>query len=178
VTGLGPGTGSYNDWGTVYRLVLDAASPLTGKLKQIVSGNTNTNKSDGNLATLQSPDNICVTNNFIYIQEDPNSFTRNHASYIYQSDLNGNNVKMVMELVVRQDLDADFSTGLSGEFGALIDISDKVNVPNTFILAVQPHYWTSDSFKGLDGHSLTGGPAGSVEDNQASQIVLLKGLPR
>jgi hypothetical protein len=177
VTGRGPGTGTYNDWGTVYKLVLDAASPLTGKLKQIVSGNTTTNKSDGNLALLQSPDNICVTENFVYIQEDPNSFNRNHAAYIYQSDLSGNNVKPVLELVVRQDLDPDKSTGLSGEFGALIDISDKIGVANTFLLAVQPHYWTSDSFKSLDGHNNTGGPAAG-EDSQASQIVLLKGLPR
>ncbi len=177
VTGRGPGNGTYNDWGTVYKLVLDAASPLTGKLKQIVSGNTDTNKSDGNLALLQSPDNLCVTENFVYIQEDPNSFTRNHASYIYQSDLDGNNIKQVLELVVRQDLDEDYSTSFSGEFGSLIDISDKVGVDNTFLLAVQPHYWTSSSFKALDGHDNTGGPAAG-EDSQASQIVLLKGLPR
>lgn len=177
VTGLGPGTGGYNDWGTVYKLVLDAASPLTGKLTQIVSGNTSSNKSDGNLSMLQSPDNICVTENFVYIQEDPNSFSRNHASYIYQSDLNGENIRQVLELVVRQDLAPNKSTGLSGEFGSLIDISDKIGVPNTFLLAVQPHYWTNASFKGLDGHDNTGGPAAG-EDDQASQIVLLKGLPR
>jgi hypothetical protein len=32
----------------------------TRKLTQIISGNTDTNK-DGNVALLQSPDNICVT---------------------------------------------------------------------------------------------------------------------
>lgn len=175
VTGLGPGTGSYNDWGTVYSLKLDAASPLTGKLKMIVSGNTNTNKNDGNLADLQSPDNICVTEHFVYIQEDPNSFTRNHPSYIYQSDLNGNNIRKVLELVVRNDLSPTGTTGNSGEFGALIDVSDKVGVPGTFLLALQPHYWTSPDFKTLDGHDITGT---GTEDNQASQIVILQGLPR
>jgi len=173
VTGLGPNTGSSNDWGTVYKLALDATNPLVGKLTQIVSGNTTTNNMDGNLAALQSPDNICVTENFIYIQEDPNSFSKGHPAQIYQTDLNGNNPTKVLELVVRQDLSPTKSTGFEGEFGALIDVSDKVGVPDTFILAVQPHYWTSDSFKSLDGHTNS-----SREDDQSSQIVILRGLPR
>jgi hypothetical protein len=48
--------------------------------------NTDTNNKDGNVALLQSPDNICVTENFIYFQEDPNSVEIN-AAYIYQSNL-------------------------------------------------------------------------------------------
>lgn len=173
VTGRGPGRGTYNDWGTVYKLELDENSPLTGRMTQIVSGNTDTNNMDGNLAQLQSPDNICVTENFVYIQEDPNSFSRGHSAYIYQTDLNGNNASKVLELIVRQDLDPENSTGLSGEFGSLIDISDKVGVPGTFMLAVQPHYWESEDFMNLDGHTNA-----EREDDQASQIVLLSGLPR
>ncbi len=174
VTGRGPGAGTYNDWGTVYKLQLDADSPLTGTLTQIVSGNTDTNNMDGNLAELQSPDNLCVTENFVYIQEDPNSFSRGHAAQIYQSDLNGNNINKVLELVVRQDLAENNTTGVSGEFGSLIDVSDKVGIPGTFILALQPHYWRSDDFKNLDGHDFSA----VREDNQASQIVVLQGLPR
>ncbi|KQC29213.1 hypothetical protein [Flagellimonas eckloniae] len=182
VTGRGPGRGTYNDWGTVYKLELDEANPLTGKLTQIISGNTDTNNMDGNLASLQSPDNITVTENFVYVQEDPNSFDRGHAAYIYQSDLDGNNIKTVLELVVRQDLDPSGSTGFSGEFGALEDISDKVGVPNTFLLNLQPHYWESDDFKNVDGHDMeTNAIAiadGAREDDQGGQIVILKGLPR
>ncbi|WP_298246603.1 alkaline phosphatase PhoX [uncultured Christiangramia sp.] len=173
VTGRGPGRGTYNDWGTVYKLELDENSPLSGKLTQIVSGNTDTNNMDGNLGALQSPDNICVTENFVYIQEDPNSFSRGHSAYIYQSDLNGQNIQHVLELIVRQDLDPDNSTGFSGEFGSLIDVSDKIGEPGTFLLAVQPHYWESSDFKNLDGHTNA-----DCEDDQASQIVLLRGLPR
>ncbi len=177
VTGRGPGRGTYNDWGTVYKLELDEASPLTGKLTQIVSGNTDTNNADGNLSMLQSPDNICVTENFVYFQEDPNSFDRGHSAYIYQSDLNGNSIRPVLEFVLRSDLTSDGSLnvgdGDGGEYGALIDISDKVGVPGTFVLNLQPHYWENDTFKGRDGH------INSVnEDNQGGQIVLLKGLPR
>ena len=177
VTGRGPGAGTYNDWGTVYKLELDENSPLTGTLTQIVSGNTDTNNADGNLASLQSPDNICVTENFVYFQEDPNSFDRGHAAYIYQSDLNGNSIRPVLELVLRSDLTNDGSLtvgdGDGGEFGALIDISDKVGVPGTFILNLQPHYWVNASFEGRDGHINS-----DYEDNQGGQIVILKGLPR
>ncbi|MEO0507607.1 MAG: hypothetical protein AAF090_15740 [Bacteroidota bacterium] len=183
VTGRGPGRGTYNDWGTVYKLELDTDSPLTGKITQIISGNTDTNNADGNLASLQSPDNICVTENFVYVQEDPNSFSRGHAAYIYQSDLSGRNIKTVLEFVVRQDLDPEGSTSFSGEYGALEDISDKVGIPNTFLLCLQPHYWQSDEFKNVDGHNFETRPEWEPggfarEDNQGGQIVILRGLPR
>lgn len=180
VTGRGPGSGTYNDWGTAYKLELDEKSPMYGKITQIISGNTDTNNMDGNMPLLQSPDNICVTENYVYLQEDPNSFNRGHQAYIWQSDLNGNNVKKVLEIELRQELNRDGDT-FSGEFGALEDISDKVGVPGTFLLALQPHYWESDDFKLLDdGHDATANPncGGCREDDQGSQIVILKGLPR
>lgn len=167
VTGRGPNRGTYNDWGTVYKLELDEDSPLTGKLTQIVSGNTDTNNMDGNNELLQSPDNICVTENFVYYQEDPNSFSRNHAAYIYQTNLNGDNSKVVLELIIRQDLAENASAGISGEFGALVDISDKIGEPDTFLLNLQPHYWESEDFV-----------SDALPHNQGGQIVLLKGLPR
>ncbi|WP_272022353.1 hypothetical protein [Olleya namhaensis] len=167
VTGRGPGAGTYNDWGTVYKLNLDANNPLQGQLTQVVSGNTDTNNQDGNLSSLQSPDNICVTENYIYIQEDPNSFSRGHAARIYQTDLEGNNPTAVLDLKIESNLSPTGSTSLSGEFGALIDISDKVGVPDTFILNLQPHYWKSDEFI-----------SNNLPHNQGGQIVLLQGLPR
>ncbi|MEO0528597.1 MAG: hypothetical protein AAFZ89_15295 [Bacteroidota bacterium] len=182
VTGRGPGRGTYNDWGTAYKLELDEDSPFTGKITQIISGNTDTNNMDGNLASLQSPDNIVVTENFVYLQEDPNSFDRGHAAYIYQTDLNGGNAKVFLELIVRQDLDPEGSTGLNGEFGSMIDISDKVGEPGTFLLALQPHYWESPDFMNLDGHDMNTRPdaiaRGAREDDQGSQIVILSGVPR
>ncbi len=182
ITGRGPETGTYNDWGTVYKLELDDDSPLTGNITQIVSGNTDTNNADGNLPLLQSPDNICVTENYVYIQEDPNSFDRGHPASIYQTDLNGNNTKVVLELIIRSDLSPTGSTELSGEFGALIDISDKIGVDDTFLLNLQPHYWQNEDFKNLDGDNIernaTAIAAGAIEDNQGGQIVILKGLPR
>jgi len=185
VTGRGPRRGTYNDWGTIYKLELDAANPLQGKLTQIISGNTDTNNADGNLALLQSPDNICVTENFVYTQEDPNSDARNHTAYIYQSDLDGNNIAPVFEFIIDSNVAPSDVEIRDAEYGALTDISDKIGEPDTFLLALQPHYWRDARFAQLDGHEITAsdcGPHGGIgfcrEDNQASQIVILRGLPR
>ena len=138
---------------------------------------------DGNLPELQSPDNITVTENFIYLQEDPNSFSRGHTAYIYQTDLNGNNARVVLEFVTRQDLDPTGSSGPSGEYGALEDISDLVGIPDTFLLNLQPHYWESDDFLNVDGHDFRTRPefvpgGFAREDDQGGQVIILRGLPR
>ena len=183
VTGRGPGRDTFNDWGTAYRMDMDADNVLTGSITQIISGNTDTNNMDGNLSELQSPDNITVTENFVYLQEDPNSFSRGHNAYIYQTDLNGNNARVVLEMVVRQDLDPTGSSGPSGEYGALEDISDLVGIPDTFLLNLQPHYWESDDFLNVDGHDFRTRPefvegGFAREDDQGGQIIILRGLPR
>lgn len=175
-TGAGPNSGTPNEWGVVYRLTLDQNNPLQGKLTPVISGNTDTNNKDGNLPTLQSCDNLCVTEHYIYVQEDPNSLARGHSAYIYQADLDGNNPKKLLELIVDKKLvpkEHQNDSELSCEYGSLIDISDKVGIPDTFLLALQLHYWTDDSFKNLDGHT-----SDFKENNQASQIVILSGLPR
>ena len=182
VTGRGPGRGTFNDWGTGYRLVLDPTNPLVGTMTQILSGNTNTNNRDGNLGALQSPDNICVTENFIYWQEDPNSFSRGHQAYIWQTDLNGDNAKAVLELQFDPSLEqvegVRESDVFDGEFGAMFDISDKVNEDGTFILNLQPHYWINEAFQGIDGHDLGIPPGFPGEDWQGSQIIVLRNVPR
>lgn len=178
VTGRGPGRGTYNDWGTGYKLALDDTDPLKGELTQIVSGNTaGSNKADGNLSLLQSPDNICVTENYIYWQEDPNSFDRNHQAYIWQTDLDGNGAAAVLQIDINQSLNRD-GDDFSGEFGAMFDISDKVGENGTFILALQPHYWEDAVYEGIDGHVNDAGPDGSREDDQGSQLVILRNVPR
>jgi hypothetical protein len=162
--------------GRTYRLVLDAADPLKGKLTCILDGD----KDNGLAKDFQNPDNICVTQNFVYIQEDSNTYgTEDHDAYIYQYNINTGEVKKVFELDHRRTA-ADAAKynvgGLSAmgswEYGALVDISDVVGIPNTFSLCIQPHSWTSDKFKGVDGGSKR------PNEKQGSQVVILKGLPR
>ncbi|WP_010134140.1 PhoX family protein [Ochrovirga pacifica] len=174
VTGKGAGRGTVNDQGTVYKLELDEDSPLTGRLTKIISGNDSDLGKEGYLRPLQSPDNICVTENYVYIQEDPNGGTwnRGHAASIYQADLAGDNVKNLLDLKVKSLGNNSLDIVESGEFGSLIDVSDKVGVPGTFILNIQVKYWQDNAFKALDGHDGTG------ESDRASQIVILRGLPQ
>ena len=85
--------------------------------------------------------------------------------------------------MVRNDLDPSGSTGFSGEFGALEDISDKIGEEDVFLLNLQHHYWESEDFKNKDGHDMESDrpdaiAAGAREDDQGGQIIILRGLPR
>jgi len=60
----------------------------------------------------------------------------------------------------------------SWEYGALIDVSEETGVADTFILCIQPHTWTGDRYVNADKGTLR------LNERQASQIVLIKGLAR
>lgn len=163
-------------FGRVYKLVLDAGDPLKGKLTCILDGDDD----NGIAKDFQNPDNICVTPNFAYIEEDSNTYGKeDHDAYIYQYNLSTGELKKVMELDHRRT-EADAAkynvggTSIKGswEYGALIDISDVVGIPNTFSLCIQPHTWTDNRFKGVDGGSKR------KDEAQGSEVVILKGLPR
>lgn len=70
-------------WGRVYRIKLDAANPLLGKLEVIEDGDLTPGTG------IINPDNLCVTNNYVYIQEDGDSFFpgATHNSLIWQYDI-------------------------------------------------------------------------------------------
>ncbi len=40
------------------------------------------------------------------------------------------------------------------------------------MLSIQAHSWKTDAFKGVDGGSIR------TTENQGSQVILIKGLPR
>jgi hypothetical protein len=170
------GNANRTKYGRVYKLVMDATDPLKGTLEVVLDGDNDA----GPASEFQNPDNIMVTQNFAYIQEDPNSYgDETHDSYIYQYDLATKGLKKVFELNhFRTDatLSAQFlsaaSTKGSWEYGALIDVSSTLGIANTFLLSIQPHTWRSDAFKGVDGGSLR------PDENQGSQMVLIKGLAK
>ncbi|POR24796.1 hypothetical protein BWK58_07595 [Flavobacterium columnare] len=165
---------SRTKYGRLYRLELDPINPLKGKLTVMLDGD---NKS-GLAKTFQNIDNICVTKNYVYLQEDANGYgDESHDAYIYQYDIAKKTLKIVFELDHRRNdisnkyLGAKSSKG-SWEYGALIDISDIINKENTFMLSIQPHSWEKEDFKGKDGGGLR------TDEKQGSQVILINGLPR
>lgn len=166
---------SRTKYGRIYRLILDAGDPTKGTLRCILDGDDRS----GMAKTFQNPDNICVTNNFVYIQEDPNGYgDETHDAYIYQYSIASNSMKVVFELDHQRNGTGDDTYGGrdsrfgSWEYGALVDISDIVGIPNTFSLCIQPHTWENDKYKNADGGSKR------PNENQGSQVVILRGLPK
>jgi hypothetical protein len=167
---------SRTKYGRVYKLNLDAKDPLKGRLEVVLDGDDRT----GIAAKFQNPDNICVTKNYVYVQEDANGYgDESHDGYIYQYNIATKQLKVVFELDHRRTAAdaAKYNVGGTSnfgdwEYGALIDVSEQLGIDDTFLLSVQPHTWTGDKYKGVDGGT------GRPNENQASQIVLIKGLAR
>jgi hypothetical protein len=171
---------SRTKYGRVYRLRLDESNPLQGTLEVIADGD---DKSASNAARLfQNPDNIYVGQNYVYIQEDDNGYgDETHDGYIYQYNIATRELKPVLELDHRRTQpDAAIynavgarPAGKAGwEYGAMIDVSSQLGQPNTYMISLQPHSWRADKYRGVDGGTLR------PTENQASMMVLVKGLPR
>ncbi|UUC45408.1 alkaline phosphatase PhoX [Flavobacterium cerinum] len=165
---------SRSKYGRMYKLVLDANNPLSGQLTLVLDGDNRTGKA----GKFQNIDNICVTRNFVYLQEDSNGYgNETHDAYIYQYNIATGDLKVVFELDHKRNEPGDkymSATSALGswEYGALIDVSDIIGIPDTFMLSIQTHSWKKDRFQGVDG--------GSVRPNekQGSQVILIKGLQR
>ena len=167
---------SRTKYGRVYKLNLDAKNPLIGNLEVILDGDDR----NGVAGKFQNPDNICVTKNYVYIQEDSNGYgDETHDAYIYQYNMATKQLKVVFELDHRRTASdaATYNVGTVSkfgrwEYGAMIDVSEQLGIDDTFLLSVQPHTWRGDKYKGVDGGTKR------PSENQASQIVLIKGLAR
>jgi hypothetical protein len=186
---------SRSKYGRTYRVTLDAADPLKGSLELLLDGDDR----NGQAKEFQNVDNICITENYAYIQEDPNNYVLNgdapytHESSIYQYNLATKELKRVIELDHRRTAaDADIYNSPSGtvqyapgygsisgkagygawEYGAMVDISSIIGIPNTFMVSIQPHTWQAAKYKNADGGTLR------PDESQASQLVIIKGLPR
>lgn len=167
---------SRTKYGRVYKINLDASDPLKGTLQVMLDGDDRT----GIAGKFQNPDNICVTKNYVYVQEDANGYgDETHDGYIYQYDIAKKTLKVVVELDHRRGAEDATKYNVGGfskfgdwEYGALIDVSEQLGIDDTFLLSVQPHTWTGTRYKGADGGTLR------TTEQQASQIVLIKGLAR
>ncbi|QHT72275.1 hypothetical protein GXP67_35855 [Rhodocytophaga rosea] len=167
---------SRSKYGRVYRLVLDPSNPLKGSLTLVLNGDDR----NGKAKLFQNPDNIVVTNHYAYIKEDPNGYgDETHDSYIYQYNLITGDLKPALELDHRRNADdaAKYNVGGTSEFGdweygAMVDISELTGIPGTFSVNIQPHTWRGEAYKNPDGGSLR------PDEDQASQMIIIKGLPR
>ncbi|MEY4855219.1 MAG: hypothetical protein RLZZ97_49 [Gemmatimonadota bacterium] len=168
---------SRSKYGRVYRVKLDENSPLSGTLELVMDGDDR----NGPAKLFQNPDNIYVGTNFVYPQEDDNGYgDETHDGYIYQYNIATRELRPVIELDHRRTA-ADAATynvngrpaGKAGwEYGAMLDVSAELGQENTFIIALQAHSWRGTKYQGVDGGTVR------PTENQASQMVIVKGLPR
>ena len=167
-------------WGRVYKLNLNATDPVgAAKLEVVVDGATD----PGNY--IVNPDNLCVTDNYVYIQEDGDSYYRdnNHDGRIWQWAINNpaQRAKPMLEMDHRRT-DATFNAKYnpgnnqqksSWEYGAMYDISDLVNTPNTFLVNIHPHTWQDRKFRDADGSGAT-----SNTNSEGGQVLIVRGVAK
>lgn len=163
-------------WGRVYKLVLNESNMLTGKLEVAAEGDSNPGQN------LINPDNLCVTENFVYIQEDGDSYypAATHDSYIWQLNIATKQYKPWLNMKHNR-LDSAWQTAYnqsgnlqkfgSWEFGAMVDISDIIGVPNTFAVNIHSHTWLKDKFMNADG-------AGVNTNKEGGQIVIIRNVEK
>lgn len=176
-------------FGRVYRLQLDSANPLAGMLTCVLDGDGKNALNPGRL--LYNPDNICVTEDYVYVQEDPSGWwTPSYASYlhdamVHQYDIQSGDCKVLCTMDHhRHDADSMvyncnanatnyiMSGQGSWEYGAMLDVSEQTGIENTFTLNLQTHSWHDPRFYALDGGTLNNWY------NQGSMIVMLTNVPR
>jgi hypothetical protein len=170
--------------GRMYQLKLDANDPLKGTLKIVADGDVSSTGADVKGKDIINPDNVCVTDNFVYIQEDGDSFFREatHNSLIWQYNIATGTKKIFMDMT-HQDANFlytkynpagtnQFKFG-AWEHGAMIDISDVIGVPGTFTINIHAHTW-------IEGNKfLNPSKAKSIQSYASGgQTLILKNVPR
>lgn len=170
--------------GRMYQLKLDAINPLIGKLKIVADGDISSAGVNVKGMDIINPDNVCATENYVYIQEDGDSFfpEATHDSYIWQYNIaTGKKVPfMNMRNGDTEMLNSKYNPAGPNqfkkgawEFGAMTDISDNINIPGTFLLNIHAHTWIEgDKF-------LNPSKAVSVQPYKSGgQTIILKNVPR
>jgi hypothetical protein len=178
---------NYNMWGRVYRLTLNETNPLAGKIEVILDGSQGSYDATPG-KDIVNPDNICVTQNYVYVQEDGDSFYKNtaHDGRVWQYNIATKQLKPMIEMNHRRG-DATFEAKYnstksnllsSWEYGAMYDISDLIGSPNTFLLNIHPHTWRDVKYDNADGSSVTKGGSISSAFTEGGQVVIVKGVAK
>jgi len=161
-------------YGRIYKVVLNENDPTgAGKITCVLDGDNLT----GVAKAFHSPDNILVTQNYAYIQEDPNGYPdtqdKTHYARLYQYNLNTGELKVVLECdQVTAAANGIGTTDRTWELTGMIDISDIIGKPETFILITQNHGWENAKFTDPKANpDLT-------NRTEGSQMYVIQGLQR
>lgn len=163
-------------YGRIYKVTLNADDPTgAGKISCVLDGDN----MDGIANMFHSPDNILVTENYAYIQEDPNGYygdhtEKDHYARMYQYNLSTGDLKTVLECdQVTAAAQGYGTTESAWEITGMIDISDIVNKDETFLLITQNHGWEKDQ-------EFTDPKANSdlSNSNEGSMLYVINGLAR
>ncbi len=161
-------------YGRVYKVILSKDDPTKATISCVLDGD----KLDGKAKAFHSPDNIVVSKNFAYIQEDPNGYPdtpeKSHFAQLYQYNLNTGELKTVLECDQNSaSLNGVGNTEKNWEITGMIDVSDALGIDDTFIMITQNHGWEpadgsafTDSFANPDANSR----------KEGSQLFVIKGL--
>ena len=174
-------------FGRVYMLELNPDDPTgDAKLTCILDGDKEGGIADG----FHSPDNIVVTENYVYIQEDPNGYAYANSDIegyakLYQYNISTGELKTVMEC--DQETAAGLGIGNTDrmwEITGMIDVTDVLGASEpTFLCGAQVHGWSStednpvqraDGQAFFDPTAIADGLAGK----EGSILFKITGLPR
>jgi hypothetical protein len=170
--------------GRVYQLKLDASDPLKGTLKIVADGDISSTGANVKGTDIINPDNLCVTENYVYIQEDGDSFwpEATHNSLIWQYNIATGSKKVFMDMThgdanmlntIYNPAGANQLKKGIWEHGAMVDISDVIGVPGTFTINVHAHTWV-DGDKFLNPSKAT-----SVQTYKSGgQTLIITNVPR
>ena len=170
--------------GRMYQLKLDANNPLTGTLKVVADGDVSPTGANVKGQDIINPDNVCVTENYVYIQEDGDSFwpEATHNSLIWQYNIATGAKKIFMDMTHGDPSMLNTKYNPAGpnqlrkgiwEHGAMLDISDVIGVPGTFTINVHAHTWDEGT------RFLNPSRATSIQSYKSGgQTIILKNVPR
>ena len=170
--------------GRMYQLKLDANNPLVGTLKVVADGDVSPTGANVKGQDIINPDNVCVTENYVYIQEDGDSFwpEATHNSLIWQYNIATGTKKIFMDMTHGDTSMLNTKYNPAGpnqlrkgiwEHGAMLDISDVVGVPGTFTINIHAHTWAEDN------RFLNPSRATSIQSYKSGgQTIILKNVPR
>lgn len=188
--------------GRVYRLMMDPGNPLQGTLEVIFDGDDPNNPAGG---IFQNPDNILVTENYVYIQEDPNGDgDETHDAYIYQHEIGTHSLDVVAEVKPLRGVESTVPADTEGDEddpGDEEDLDEDPDGPRATYAEADARFGSWETGAMLDISDIVGregtfmlniqshgwespvfaGPDGGARrasENEGGQTVVLTGLPR